>query len=50
LAGTGHEVLAPDDLVVRPPDLVIAMNSVYLDEIGARLTSLGLSDTQLVGV
>ena len=33
LAGTGHEVIGPDDLIDRPPDLVIAMNSIYIDEI-----------------
>jgi hypothetical protein len=42
LAGTGHEVRAPEDLVDRPPDLVIAMNAIYLDEIRAQLHGLGL--------
>ena len=43
MPGTGHEVFAPEDLRARPPDLVIAMNPVYLEEIGAMLSSLGLS-------
>jgi SAM-dependent methyltransferase len=43
MPGTGHEVFAPEDLRARPPDLVIAMNPVYLEEIGAMLSSFGLS-------
>ncbi len=50
LAGTGHAVLAPESLPAEPPDLVVAMNSVYLEEIGARLSGLGLSSTRVVGV
>ena len=50
LAGTGHEVLAPDQLPENPPDLVVAMNAVYRGEIRERLDSLGLSNTELVAV
>jgi SAM-dependent methyltransferase len=50
LAGTGHEVLGPDALRERPPDFVIAMNAVYVDEIGERLSALGLGATKVVGV
>jgi SAM-dependent methyltransferase len=37
LAGSGHPVIGPDDLVARPPSLVIAMNPVYVEEITADL-------------
>ncbi len=50
LAGTGHEVLAPDSLPADPPDLVVAMNAVYLSEICEQLASLGLVDTEVVAV
>jgi SAM-dependent methyltransferase len=42
LAGTGHEVVGPDDLHERPPDLVIAMNPIYIDEIREDLAGRGL--------
>jgi hypothetical protein len=50
LAGTGHEVLGPDALGERPPELVIAMNAVYVNEIGERLSALGLGAAKVVGV
>ena len=50
LAGSGHEVLGPDDLVDRPPDLVVAMNPVYLDEIRRDLDVRGLARAELVAV
>ena len=43
LAGTGHEVSAPDDLPGAPPDLVVVMNAIYVDEVRAQLHTLGLS-------
>jgi SAM-dependent methyltransferase len=43
MAGTGHPVIAPRDLVDISPDLVVVMNPVYLDEIGNDLKELGLS-------
>lgn len=49
LPGTGIPVSAPEDLRAEPPDTVIAMNAVYLDEIGADLSRLGLSP-ELVAV
>ena len=49
LAGSGVEVIAPDRLREAPPDLVVAMNPVYLDEIGAALSELGL-DARLEAV
>jgi SAM-dependent methyltransferase len=48
IAGTGHPVLGPDDLVAQPPDLVIAMNDIYLREIRERLDALGLGAATLL--
>jgi SAM-dependent methyltransferase len=50
LAGTGHAVVGPAHLVEEPPDLVVAMNSIYLREIRAQLDGLGLQATELMGV
>jgi hypothetical protein len=48
MAGTGHRVVAPDFLRGYRPDMVIAMNPIYLPEIGAQLSSMGV-DAELVG-
>ena len=48
MAGTGHEVVGPDFLRDNRPDLVIAMNPIYLPEIGAELSAQGV-DAELVG-
>jgi len=42
LAGSGVEVVAPEALRGYGPDLVVAMNAVYLDEIGQTLSELGV--------
>jgi hypothetical protein len=42
MAGTGHEIVAPQALTTIRPELVVVMNSTYLDEIGAELASLGV--------
>jgi SAM-dependent methyltransferase len=42
MAGTGHPVIAPGDLVGIEPELVVVMNPVYLDEVGNDLSGLGL--------
>lgn len=49
MAGTGQEVVAPDFLASYRPDLVVAMNPIYLDEIRADLDRLGV-DAELVAV
>jgi hypothetical protein len=49
MAGTGHAVVSPEHLREVRPDLVVAMNPIYLPEIGAELERLGLSP-QLVAV
>lgn len=43
MAGTGQEIVSPEFLKTYRPDVVIIMNPVYLAEITADLTALGLS-------
>lgn len=43
VAGTGHAIVAPASLVEIKPDLVVVMNPVYIEEIGADLRRLGLA-------
>ncbi len=43
MAGTGHEILAPDQLVDRCPALVVVMNPIYVDEVRAELDRLGIA-------
>jgi hypothetical protein len=42
-------VVAPEELVAVRPDLVVAMNPIYVDEIREQLAKLGLSP-RVVGV
>ncbi|MBY8978072.1 methyltransferase domain-containing protein [Rhodobacteraceae bacterium NNCM2] len=49
LPGAGHEVIGPEALKDAPPDTVIVMNPIYLPEIGAKLSEMGLSP-ELVAV
>jgi SAM-dependent methyltransferase len=42
MAGTGQRVVAPEFLREYRPEVVIAMNPIYLEEIGAELAALGL--------
>jgi hypothetical protein len=48
MAGSGHRIVAPEFLVDYRPDLVVAMNPIYLGEIRATLDGLGLHP-ELVG-
>ena len=43
LAGTGYEIRNPDVLATIKPDVVMIMNSIYTDEIGAELKRRGLT-------
>jgi SAM-dependent methyltransferase len=43
MAATGHEVIGPEQLREYRPDVVILMNAIYCDEIGAQLHELGLA-------
>ena len=49
MAATGQRVVGPEHLRGYRPDLVIAMNPIYLEEIGAQLASMGLAP-ELVAV
>ncbi len=49
MAGTGHEIISPEDLVGRNLGLVIVMNPIYLEEIQADLDRLSL-DAKVLGV
>ena len=42
LAGSGHRVLGPDALKEYPPDLVIVMNPIYLEEVASAIRELGV--------
>ena len=43
VAGTGHEIVAPASLADLRPDVVVVMNPVYREEIGAELGRMGLA-------
>jgi SAM-dependent methyltransferase len=43
MPGTGHEIVAPEQLPEIGPDLVIVMNAIYREEIAADLRRLGLA-------
>jgi len=42
LPGTGHEILSPEFLAAYRPELVVAMNPIYRDEIAADLSRRGI--------
>ncbi len=42
MPGTGHEILPPTSLMQSRPDVVVAMNPIYLAEIRADLLAMGL--------
>lgn len=42
VAGTGHGIVGPASLVGLRPDIVLVMNPVYVEEIGAELRRMGL--------
>ena len=43
MVGSDHEVVSPEDLKTIDPNLVVAMNPIYLEEIGSDLKELGVS-------
>ncbi len=49
IAGSGHEIVSPAHLAELQPDLVVAMNPIYLAEIQADLDRHGV-DAELVGL
>ena len=42
LAGSGHRVIAPEELRDDPPGTVFVMNDIYLDEVAADLRGMGM--------
>ncbi len=42
MPGTGHEIVAPEFLITYQPDVVVAMNPVYREEIATDLARLGV--------
>jgi len=49
MPGTGHHIVPPADLAELRPELVVAMNPIYLEEIRADLHEMGL-DPELLAV
>jgi SAM-dependent methyltransferase len=47
MPGTGQEIIEPAFLAAYRPEVVIAMNSIYIPEIGADLRHLGVNATVL---
>lgn len=48
LAGTTCSIIAPVDLVDRPPEKIILMNPIYLEEVQESLDELGLESELLL--
>jgi SAM-dependent methyltransferase len=42
IPGTGHPVIAPEQLRTAPPDFVVVMNPIYVDEVRRALAALDL--------
>lgn len=42
VAGTGHQIVAPDYLKQNPVDVILVMNPIYTDEIRTMVGELGL--------
>lgn len=42
-AGTGHEFISPEKLTTIQPDIIIAMNPIYKEEIISTVNKLGLT-------
>ncbi len=43
VAGTGHEIVSPEFLKTYKPENVLVMNAIYVSEITASLSDMGLS-------
>ena len=43
MPGTGHRIISPESLLEQPPDVVVVMNPVYVEEIGRELAERGLT-------
>ena len=49
MVGSNHKIISPEELAEINPDLVVAMNPIYIDEIGKELERLGI-DAELTAV
>jgi SAM-dependent methyltransferase len=47
IAGTGQEIISPEQLALYPPDAVVVMNPVYCREVEEMLAGLGLAPEML---
>ena len=43
MVGSDHRIIGPDDLIEIQPDLIVAMNPIYLSEIQADLDARALT-------
>lgn len=49
MVGSNHEIISPESLTEIQPNLVVAMNPIYIDEIQAELDKYGV-DAELVAL
>ena len=45
MVGSNHRIISPEELKEINPDLVVAMNPIYIEEIGKELDRLGINAT-----
>jgi SAM-dependent methyltransferase len=50
LGGVGVPIVAPEALTEDPPQTVLLMNEVYLDEVRKMLDDLGLTEVELLAI
>lgn len=48
--GTGHRVVGPEDAARYKPDVIVAMNPLYLAEIGRIAEDVGMSSAEVIAV
>jgi hypothetical protein len=50
IAGTGHQIVAPEFLKDYRPDLIVVMSPIYIPEIKAKLDSMGVHPEAMIPV
>ncbi len=50
IAGTGHQIVAPEFLKDYRPDLIVVMSPIYIPEIKAQLDSIGVHPETMIPV
>ena len=50
IAGTGHQIVAPEFLKDYRPDLIVVMSPIYIPEIKAQLDSMGVHPETMIPV